>query len=113
MGLSAAFLGGFVDAANRSVYENRMAKHEQSIQDRANFREDEKEAKARARQDKLLADKNKREDRLITDAQTYEEGLDTRLKADEIVAAKTAADLRAEQKAKIIATVHPGMTPEQ
>ena len=48
MGLSAAFLGGFVDAANRSVYENRMAKHEQSIQDRANFREDEKEAKARA-----------------------------------------------------------------
>ena len=48
MGLSAAFLGGFVDAANRSVYENRMAKHEQSIQDRANFREDKKEAKARA-----------------------------------------------------------------
>ena len=48
MGLSAAFLGGFIDAANRSVYENRMAKHEQSIQDRADYREDQKEAKARA-----------------------------------------------------------------
>ncbi len=64
MGLSAAFLGGFVDAANRSVYENRMAKHEQSIQDRANFREDKKEAKDRA--DKVAANIKATQDAIDT-----------------------------------------------
>ena len=37
MGAGTAFLTGFVDAANQSRYEKRMAEHEESIQDRADY----------------------------------------------------------------------------
>jgi len=53
MGAGTAFLTGFVDAANQSRYEKRMAEHEQSIQDRADFtwKERDEEARARALED--------------------------------------------------------------
>ena len=34
MGAGTAFLTGFVDAANQSRYEKRMAAHEESIQEK-------------------------------------------------------------------------------
>ena len=49
MGAGTAFLTGFVDAANQSRYEKRMAAHEQSIQDRADFTWKERDDEARAR----------------------------------------------------------------
>ena len=37
MGLSTAFLTGFVSAANKSMYETRMAAHEESVEARKDF----------------------------------------------------------------------------
>ena len=113
MGLSTAFLTGFVSAANRSMYEKRMAAHEESVEARADFQWRQRRDEEDAREDEQLKDRNALEAQRIIDKQTYEERLHNRLQADEIVADNTAANLRAEQKAKIIATVHPEMTPEQ
>jgi len=49
MGAGTAFLTGFVDAANQSRYEKRMAEHEESIQDRADFTWKERDGETRAR----------------------------------------------------------------
>ena len=62
MGSSTAFLTGFVDAANRNMYETRMAAHQESVEARADFQWKERNTEAIARQDKLLSDKNERED---------------------------------------------------
>ena len=62
MGSSTAFLTGFVDAANRNMYETRMAAHQESVEARADFQWKERNTEAIARQNQLLEDKNKRED---------------------------------------------------
>ena len=49
MGSSTAFLTGFVDAANRNMYETRMAAHQESVEARADFQWKERNTEAIAR----------------------------------------------------------------
>ena len=109
MGLSTAFLTGFVDAANRDRYETRMAAHEQSIEDRADFKWKQRDDEERARELEDIKNKNAREDLLLKDSQTYEAGL----LVDEIAAQRTEDDRLAAQRGPIIASLHPEFTPEQ
>ena len=83
MGAGTAFLTGFVDAANRSRYEKRMAEHEESIQDRADFtwKERDEEARARALEDQRT-EREFRERTAATLAGTQTDLLQQRMNAE-------------------------------
>ena len=109
MGLSTAFLTGFVGAANRDMYQKRMAAHEESVEARADFQWRQRRDEEDAREDELLADSIALEDQRLKDSQTYEAGL----LVNEIAAQRTEDDRLAAKRAPIIAELHPEFTPEQ
>lgn len=109
MGLSTAFLTGFVGAANRDMYQKRMAAHEESVEARADFQYKQRRDEEDAREDELLADSIALEDQRLKDSQTYEAGL----LVNKIAAQRTEDDRLAKERAPIIAELHPQLTPEQ
>ena len=72
MGSSTAFLTGFVDAANRNMYETRMAAHQESVEARADFQWKERNTEAIARQDKLIADNITLENQRLEDSRAFD-----------------------------------------
>ena len=113
MGLSTAFLTGFVDAANRDMYETRMAAHQESVEARANFQWKQRKDEEDAREDEQIKAKNAREDRLTTEQRTYNWDTDAKVRADQVTADRAEQDRLAQERAPMIAALHPELTEEQ
>jgi hypothetical protein len=109
MGLSTAFLTGFVSAANKSMYETRMAAHEESVEARKDFQWRQRRDEEDAREDELLADSITLENQRLEASQTH----DAQLLVNETAADRTEDDRLAAERAPIIAELHPEFTPEQ